>query len=201
MAKKRSKEPSQLFFFLSLLALGLYGLLEGIAFLTENKETAKMLFIFSKGSGFLASFFVYCFASVLDGKNKEPRLFAGIVVGWSIIASLYIIEDLHPSDWGWCVHLYQPIAMITYIFVMLFMSMALYHLYSIISSLRDVTSPRLNNMEWIFAGFFLWLLLAIATNSVIMLTRSKIMPPFTYIQLVPTLIVVYGYLKSVEPEK
>ncbi len=196
VTRERRREASKIFFFLSFLALGLYGVLEGVAYLSPDEGQAKLFLLASKAAAFLAPFFIFAFASALRGKENGPKALFGIALGWAVVAPFYTIESLERTPWGWSVNFCKPVLVASFLFVIVFMSLALYELSSMLKELKGSESPHYSGLRTILVGFSLWLFLSLGANLAIHLSPSHIPPPFSYLQAISCVIVTYGFLRS-----
>lgn len=191
------KESSQRYFFMSLICLGLFGFLEGIAYFSNNQDIAWLLILLSKYSAVSGLYMVYGFALALRGNEEALKTIKPLFTGWVIIAPFFTIEGIVRTDWGWAVALNRPVLLFTFLWVFYFLLLAANEMSGLINEMKESENPFKWNLQWIRAGFLIWAILAVGTSAVVnMMTVQTYRPVFSVLQIFPTLMVTYGYLRT-----
>lgn len=193
MKKHGVKEKSQLFFFLSLVCLGVFGILETVAYSLDSKDAAYLVFIVSKAFAFCAPFFVMAFATNIRAESRVYRVLMIPLLAVLIISILGALEDIEKVSWGWKVIFRSPMEIVTTMMVIFFMSIAIYELARLLDGMKAENDLYYPCMLVITIGFVFWLLSAIVANAIVIYMGLDVPPLFSFVQVFPAILVAYGY--------
>ena len=201
LAKKGAREPTQAFFFLSLLTLGLFGLLETIAYLSSDKAFALIMLKISKASAFSSAYFFMGFATHLRGKENWHKTMAPFAAFILIISWIFIIEDIQKISCGWSVTFNRGMVSIAYMMVVLMMIIGLAELHTYLKEIQGEGTPLYKSLRRIMLGFLLLLTLSITTNMTVGLGILNGLPVFSIIQAIPAIIITHAYITGTKVAK
>ena len=194
--KKGLGEISQLYFFLSLVCLGVFGISEGLAYMTSSETTAYVLLLTSKSGAFLFPYFIMAFATYLRTESKLPKLLAPPTMVMLIISLFFDFEGIYQTSWGWDINFNGPVYYSAYIYGLALLVIGLWSMGLLVKEMEEEQNPLHRNMSIIFVGYIFWTILALGTNIVVEALQLEMIQPLAFFQIFPSIIVAYGYLSG-----